>query len=179
MVDVVHCETLAEDVMEPVTGEEPEGPAGVDSAEVDSAGVDSAVVDSAVVDSAVVDSAVVDSAVVDSAVVDSAVVDSAVVDSAVVDSAVVDSAVVDSAVVASAGVDSVETDWTGVVWIIGVVLPAGEVSPAEVSVTGQTVVRTGMVEVTTVVESAGQFVIVGAQLVMVTSLVVYIVEVVH
>jgi hypothetical protein len=41
-----------------------------------------------------------------------------------------------------------------------------------VSVTGQTVVDTAMVEVTTVVESAGQLVTVGAQLVMVTSLVV-------
>lgn len=129
MVDVVHCETLADDVMEPVTGEEPEGPAVVDSAEVDSAGVDSAVVDSAGVD--------------------------------------------------LAGVDSEETDWAGGVLVIEVVVPAGEVSPVEVSVTGQTVVRTGMVEVTTVVESAGQFVTVGAQLVMVTSLVVYIVEVIH
>lgn len=41
-----------------------------------------------------------------------------------------------------------------------------------VSVTGQTVVRIGIVEVTTVVESAGQSVILAAQLVIVTSLVV-------
>lgn len=40
------------------------------------------------------------------------------------------------------------------------------------SVTGQTVVVTGMVEVTTVVDSAGQLVTVGAHLVMVTSEVV-------
>jgi hypothetical protein len=39
-------------------------------------------------------------------------------------------------------------------------------------VTGQTVVVTGIVEVTTVVESAGQFVTVEAQLVIVISLVV-------
>lgn len=62
--------------------------------------------------------------------------------------------------------------------------PAGPVSvgvePAGVvSVTGHTVVETAMVEVTTVVESAGQLVIVGAQLVIVISLVVYTVEVVH
>jgi hypothetical protein len=48
-----------------------------------------------------------------------------------------------------------------------------------VSVTGQTVVEIAIVDVTTVVESAGQLVTVAAQLVMVTSLVVYTVEVVH
>jgi hypothetical protein len=49
-----------------------------------------------------------------------------------------------------------------------------------VSVTGQTVVEIAMVEVTTVVEAslAGQLVTLAAQLVMVTSLVVYTVEVV-
>lgn len=57
--------------------------------------------------------------------------------------------------------------------------PEGEVAPAVVvSVTGQTVVEMGIVEVTTVVESAGQSVTSAAQLVMVTSLVVKIVEVV-
>lgn len=45
-------------------------------------------------------------------------------------------------------------------------------------VTGHTVVYAGTVDVTTVVESAGQLTTVGAQLVMVTSLVVYTVEVV-
>lgn len=56
----------------------------------------------------------------------------------------------------------------------------GELAAAGVvSVTGQTVVETAMVEVTTVVESAGQLVTLAAQLVMVTSLVVYTVEVVH
>lgn len=54
------------------------------------------------------------------------------------------------------------------------------VDPAgPVSVTGHTVVETAMVEVTTVVESAGQLVTVGAQLVIVISLVVYTVDVVH
>lgn len=48
-----------------------------------------------------------------------------------------------------------------------------------VSVTGHTVVEMAMVEVTTEVESAGQLVTVGAQLVTVISLVVYTVEVVH
>lgn len=60
--------------------------------------------------------------------------------------------------------------------------PAGVVDwPAAgvVSVTGHTVVEMAMVEVTTVVESAGQLVTVGAQLVIVISLVVYTVEVVH
>jgi heme/copper-type cytochrome/quinol oxidase subunit 2 len=60
--------------------------------------------------------------------------------------------------------------------------PAGVVDcPAAgvVSVTGHTVVEIAMVEVTTVVESAGQLVTVGAQLVIVISLVVYTVEVVH
>ena len=56
----------------------------------------------------------------------------------------------------------------------------GELAAAGVvSVTGQTVVETAMVEVTTVVESAGQLVTLAAQLVMVISLVVYTVEVVH
>lgn len=54
----------------------------------------------------------------------------------------------------------------------------GSVPGLPVSVTGQTVVEIAMVEVTTVVESAGQLVTVGAQLVMVTSLVAYTVEVV-
>lgn len=62
--------------------------------------------------------------------------------------------------------------------------PAGVDSPGVeaagvVSVTGHTVVETAMVEVTTEVESAGQLVTVGAQLVTVISLVVYTVEVVH
>lgn len=48
-----------------------------------------------------------------------------------------------------------------------------------VSVTGQTVVEMGMVEVTTDIDSAGQSVTVGAQLVMVYSLVAYTVDVVH
>jgi hypothetical protein len=56
----------------------------------------------------------------------------------------------------------------------------GELAAAGVvSVTGQTVVETAMVEVTTVVESAGQLVTLAAQLVMVILLVVYTVEVVH
>lgn len=55
--------------------------------------------------------------------------------------------------------------------------PAGVDSPGVeatgvVSVTGHTVVETGIVEVTTEVESAGQLVTVGAQLVTVISLVV-------
>lgn len=54
---------------------------------------------------------------------------------------------------------------------------AGEVS-VSVSVTGHTVVETAIVEVTTVVESAGQLTTVGAQLVIVTSSVEYTVEVV-
>lgn len=41
-----------------------------------------------------------------------------------------------------------------------------------VAVTGQTVVEMAIVDVTTVVDSAGQLVTVGAQLVIVTSLVV-------
>lgn len=48
-----------------------------------------------------------------------------------------------------------------------------------VSVTGQIVVEIAIVEVTTVVESAGQLVTEAAQLVIVISLVVYTVEVVH
>lgn len=51
-------------------------------------------------------------------------------------------------------------------------------SAGVVSVTGHTVVETAMVEVTTVVESAGQLTTSGAQLVMVTLLVVYTVDVV-
>ena len=68
-----------------------------------------------------------------------------------------------------AGAVSVGVDPAGVDW------PAAGV----VSVTGHTVVEIAMVEVTTVVESAGQLVTVGAQLVIVISLVVYTVEVVH
>jgi ribosomal 50S subunit-recycling heat shock protein len=71
-----------------------------------------------------------------------------------------------------AGTDSVEEDPAGAV-SVGIE-PAGVVS-----VTGHTVVEMAMVEVTTVVESAGQLVTVGAQLVIVISLVVYTVEVVH
>lgn len=56
---------------------------------------------------------------------------------------------------------------------------AGVETAGGVSVTGHTVVEIAMVEVTTEVESAGQLVMVGAQLVIVTSLVVYTVEVVH
>ena len=48
-----------------------------------------------------------------------------------------------------------------------------------VSVTGQTVVLMGIVEVIIWVESAGQLVTLGAQLVIVISLVEYTVEVVH
>lgn len=59
------------------------------------------------------------------------------------------------------------------------VASAGVVTAGEVSFTGQTVVEIAMVEVTTEVESAGQLVMVGAQLVIVTSLVVYTVEIVH
>lgn len=65
--------------------------------------------------------------------------------------------------------------------LIGRILlgPEGKVASAVVvSVTGQTVVEMAIVEVTTVVESAGQSVTSAAQLVMVTSLVVKIVEVV-
>jgi hypothetical protein len=47
-----------------------------------------------------------------------------------------------------------------------------EVAAAEVSVTGQTVVEIAIVEVTTVMELAGQSVTLAAQLVMVISLVV-------
>lgn len=50
---------------------------------------------------------------------------------------------------------------------------------ASVSVTGQIVVETGIVDVTTTVDLAGQFVTSGAQLVIVTSLVAYTVEVVN
>jgi hypothetical protein len=54
-----------------------------------------------------------------------------------------------------------------------------ETEAVSVAVTGHTVVETAMVEVMTLVESAGQLGTVGAQLVMVISLVVYTVEVVH
>lgn len=65
-----------------------------------------------------------------------------------------------------------EVDSTVVVSTAGDVSPAGVVSLAGVvSVTGHTVVLIGIVEVTTEVESAGQLVTVGAQLVMVISLV--------
>ena len=59
--------------------------------------------------------------------------------------------------------------------------PAGvdPLAAGVVSVTGHTVVEMAMVEVTTVVESAGQLVTVGAQLVIVISLVVYTVDVVQ
>jgi uncharacterized Zn ribbon protein len=57
-------------------------------------------------------------------------------------------------------------------------LVTAAVVSAVVSVTGQTVVEIAIVEVTTVVESAGQLTTSGAQLVIVTSLVVYTVEVV-
>jgi hypothetical protein len=88
------------------------------------------------------------------------------------------------------GPAGLEEDPAGAVWVgtdpPGAVSvgedPAGVVDwPAAgvVSVTGQTVVEMAMVEVTTVVESAGQLVTVGAQLVIVISLVVYTVEVVH
>lgn len=56
---------------------------------------------------------------------------------------------------------------------------AGVETAGGASVTGHTVVEIAMVEVTTEVESAGQSVMAGAQLVIVTSLVVYTVEVVH
>lgn len=60
--------------------------------------------------------------------------------------------------------------------------PAGAVlaapgTPVSVAVTGQIVVEMAMVWVTTVLDSAGQLVTVGAQLVMVTSVVVKTVEV--
>jgi hypothetical protein len=51
--------------------------------------------------------------------------------------------------------------------------------PVSVSVTGQIVVESAMVEVTTTVESAGQLVIDAAQLVTVISRVVKTVDVVH
>jgi hypothetical protein len=54
-----------------------------------------------------------------------------------------------------------------------------ETEAVSVAVTGHTVVETAMVEVMTLIELAGQSVTVGAQLVMVISLVVYTVEVVH
>lgn len=58
-------------------------------------------------------------------------------------------------------------------------LPLGLGPAGVVSVTGHTVVEMAMVEVTIEVESAGQLVTVGAQLVTVISLVVYTVDVVH
>ena len=63
---------------------------------------------------------------------------------------------------------------------LGLVPVARGVEPTSVvvSVTGHTVVEIGIVEVMAVVESAGQLTTSGAQLVMVTSLVVYTVEVV-
>lgn len=71
-----------------------------------------------------------------------------------------------------------EVDCTVVVSTAGEVSATGEVSAAEevspaevVSVTGHTVVLIATVEVTTLVESAGQLVTVGAQLVIVISLV--------
>lgn len=54
-----------------------------------------------------------------------------------------------------------------------------ETEAVSVAVTGHTVVETAMVEVMTLIELAGQLGTVGAQLVMVISLVVYTVEVVH
>lgn len=53
---------------------------------------------------------------------------------------------------------------------VGIVVAVAAV--VSVAVTGQMVVETAMVEVTVIVDSAGQLVTVGAQLVMVTSLVV-------
>ena len=59
------------------------------------------------------------------------------------------------------------------------VAAGGEVAPTGViSVTGHTVVEIAIVEVVTTVESAGQLVTSGAQLVIVISLVAYTVEVV-
>jgi hypothetical protein len=57
--------------------------------------------------------------------------------------------------------------------------PVGLAGIEVVSVTGQMVVETAMVEVTTLVESAGQLVTVEAHLVTVISLVMYTVEVVN
>jgi len=75
-------------------------------------------------------------------------------------------------VIGEAPLGPTEVDSTVLVSTAGEVSAAGEVSLVEVvSVTGQTVVLIGMVEVTTVVESAGQLVTVGAQLVIVISLV--------
>lgn len=88
------------------------------------------------------------------------------------------SAGVEAAEVPLGGVDTAE-ELTGKTPVeLG---PAGTLEltvAAVVSVTGHTVVAIGIVEVTTVVESAGQLTTSGAQLVMVTSLVVYTVEVV-
>lgn len=90
----------------------------------------------------------------------------------VVDSAVGTDTVVSEAVVLGVGavVDCPRVDWdTGAPVEDRVVGGKGSVF---VSVTGHTVVETGIVDVTITVESAGQFVTVGAQLVIVTSLVV-------
>jgi hypothetical protein len=71
-----------------------------------------------------------------------------------------------------------QTDEYGTLVLAGKTLlgPAGRdgelAAAGVVSVTGHTVVETAMVEVTTVVESAGQLVTLAAQLVMVISLVV-------
>jgi hypothetical protein len=74
--------------------------------------------------------------------------------------------------------DEDQTDEYGALELEGKTLlgPAGKdgelAAAGVVLVTGQTVVEIAMVEVTTVVESAGQLVTVGAQLVIVISLVV-------
>jgi hypothetical protein len=65
------------------------------------------------------------------------------------------------------------------VLVYGLVVGAIERVPEpSVSVTGQTVVEMAIVEVTTIIELAGQLVTVGAQSVEVTAVVVYTVDVV-
>lgn len=75
-------------------------------------------------------------------------------------------------------VNRVELDWSAGD-TPGEIAVTEDVIAVSVAVTGHTVVEIAIVEVTTVVESAGQLVTVGAQLVMVTSLVVYTVDVVN
>jgi hypothetical protein len=114
-VEVVHCDTLtlAEGVVDSVTGDEPEGPVGLAGAEGEPTGEEAERPTDTLVGDDAGEAPLEPGAVVDSL----------------------------------AGVDSL-------------------------SVTGHTVVEIAMVDVITLVESAGQFVTVGAQLVIVISLVV-------
>jgi hypothetical protein len=124
-VDVVHFDTLAEEVMEPEAGEEPEGLTEVEPADVDSP-----------------------------------------------------TGEVSPAGEVAEPVTGDEPEGTAgeVAGKLPLGLAATDGAEVEsddvVSVTGQTVVRTAIVEVITLVESAGQLVTVEAQLVMVISLVV-------